>query len=36
MVRDLLLERDTFDLDIVVEGEGIRFARSLAGRLRPA
>ncbi len=34
MVRDLLLERDTFDLDIVVEGEGIRFARSLAGRLR--
>lgn len=34
MVRDLLLERDTFDLDIVVEGEGIRFARRLAGRLR--
>jgi tRNA nucleotidyltransferase (CCA-adding enzyme) len=34
MVRDLLLERDTFDLDIVVEGEGIRFARGLAGRLR--
>ncbi len=34
MVRDLFLERDTFDLDIVVEGEGIRFARSLAGRLQ--
>jgi len=34
MVRDLLLERDTFDLDIVVEGEGIRFARGLAGRLK--
>jgi tRNA nucleotidyltransferase (CCA-adding enzyme) len=34
MVRDLFLERDTFDLDIVVEGEGIRFARGLADRLR--
>lgn len=33
MVRDLLLGRETFDLDIVVEGEGIRFARNLAGRL---
>lgn len=34
MVRDLLLDRSHFDLDIVVEGEGIRFARALAGRLR--
>lgn len=34
MVRDLLLGRGSFDLDIVVEGEGIRFARSLAGRLQ--
>lgn len=33
-VRDLLLGRDNVDLDIVVEGEGIRFARRLAGRLR--
>ena len=33
-VRDLLLGRDNVDLDIVVEGEGIRFAGRLAGRLR--
>ncbi len=33
LVRDLLLGRGHFDLDIVVEGEGIRFAKSLAGRL---
>jgi len=34
MVRDLLLGRGTLDLDIVVEGEGIRFAAALAGKLR--
>ena len=34
LVRDLLLGRETCDLDIVVEGDGIRFARSLAGRYR--
>lgn len=34
LVRDLLLGQKTFDLDIVVEGEGIPFARDLAGRLQ--
>ncbi len=33
MVRDLLLGIDHFDLDIVIEGDGIRFAGSLASRL---
>lgn len=33
-VRDLLLRRENLDLDIVIEGgDGIVFARSLAGRL---
>jgi tRNA nucleotidyltransferase (CCA-adding enzyme) len=30
MVRDLLLERSTLDLDLVVEGDGINLARKLA------
>ena len=34
MVRDLLLGSDNFDLDIVVEGDGIRFAGCLAERLQ--
>ncbi len=33
-VRDLLLGQKTFDLDIVVEGEGIPFAARLAARLQ--
>jgi tRNA nucleotidyltransferase (CCA-adding enzyme) len=33
MVRDLLLGLQTFDVDIVIEGRGIRFARNLADRL---
>jgi tRNA nucleotidyltransferase (CCA-adding enzyme) len=33
MVRDLLLGIHTLDLDIVVEGDGIRFAGNLAARL---
>jgi tRNA nucleotidyltransferase (CCA-adding enzyme) len=33
MVRDLLLGIGNFDLDIVIEGDGILFAQSLAGRL---
>jgi len=33
MVRDLLLGVDHFDLDIVIEGDGIRFAGSLAERM---
>jgi len=33
MVRDLLLGLQTIDVDIVVEGQGIHFARSLADRL---
>lgn len=31
-VRDLLLRNNNLDLDLVVEGEGIPFARELAGR----
>ncbi len=38
LVRDLLLERENRDLDLVVEGDGIAFARRLAealgGRMR--
>lgn len=30
MVRDLLLERSTLDLDLLVEGDGIKLARKLA------
>jgi tRNA nucleotidyltransferase (CCA-adding enzyme) len=33
VVRDLLLERETRDLDLVVEGDGIAFAVALAERL---
>jgi len=33
-VRDLLLKKANMDLDIVVEGDGISFARNLAGELR--
>ena len=33
-VRDLLLKKDNMDLDIVVEGNGITFARDLARELR--
>ncbi|HYG61732.1 MAG TPA: CBS domain-containing protein, partial [Thermoanaerobaculia bacterium] len=33
LVRDLLLERENRDLDLVVEGDGPRFARRLAERL---
>lgn len=32
-VRDLLMAAGNFDVDIVVEGDGIRFARNLAERL---
>jgi len=31
-VRDLLLKKDNFDLDIVVEGDGIRLAKDFAKR----
>ena len=31
-VRDLLLQIDNLDIDIVIEGDGIRFARKLAAR----
>jgi len=34
VVRDVLMGLQSIDVDIVAEGEGIRFARSLAGRLR--
>ena len=33
-VRDLLLRKPTFDIDLVVEGDGIKFARSLAKALK--
>jgi tRNA nucleotidyltransferase (CCA-adding enzyme) len=33
LVRDLLLERENRDLDLVVEGDGIAFAEALAQRL---
>lgn len=32
-VRDLLLRRDVLDMDLVVEGDGIAFARALAKKL---
>jgi tRNA nucleotidyltransferase (CCA-adding enzyme) len=32
-VRDLLLHKKNYDLDVVVEGDGIAFARQLADRL---
>jgi len=32
-VRDLLLRKENFDLDLVVEGGGIAFARALSARL---
>lgn len=34
VVRDLILKRKVFDLDIVVEGNAIAFAKELAGLLR--
>jgi len=33
MVRDILLQAKGFDIDLVVEGDGITFARALAGML---
>jgi tRNA nucleotidyltransferase (CCA-adding enzyme) len=30
LVRDVLLKRDNFDVDIVIEGDGIKFAREFA------
>jgi tRNA nucleotidyltransferase (CCA-adding enzyme) len=33
VVRDLFLDRPTRDLDLVVEGDGIEFARAIAARL---
>ena len=32
-VRDLLLDRPNLDVDVVVEGDGLAFARALAGEL---
>ena len=32
-VRDLLLQRENQDIDLVVEGDGIAFARALGSRL---
>lgn len=32
-VRDLLLREETLDIDLVIEGDGIHFARSLAQKL---
>jgi tRNA nucleotidyltransferase (CCA-adding enzyme) len=34
VVRDLLLKRETWDLDLTVEGDGIAFARLVADRYR--
>ncbi len=34
IVRDILLEYENFDLDIVVEGDGIGFAKKLSKKLR--
>jgi tRNA nucleotidyltransferase (CCA-adding enzyme) len=34
VVRDLLLKREILDLDLTVEGDGIAFARLVAGRYR--
>ena len=33
-VRDLLLKKQNLDLDIVIEGDGIRFAKTLANHLQ--
>jgi tRNA nucleotidyltransferase (CCA-adding enzyme) len=33
-VRDLLMRRDNLDIDIVIEGDGIRFAKELAKKLK--
>ncbi|SHE33730.1 tRNA nucleotidyltransferase (CCA-adding enzyme) [Marinitoga hydrogenitolerans DSM 16785] len=33
-VRDLLLERENFDIDIVVEGDGLKYAKYAAKNLR--
>ena len=32
-VRDIILERDTTDIDIMVEGDGILFAKKLSEKL---
>jgi tRNA nucleotidyltransferase (CCA-adding enzyme) len=34
LVRDLLLERPNYDMDLVVEGNGIAYARALAAALK--
>jgi len=34
VVRDLILEKEVFDLDVVVEGDAIVFARELSKRLK--
>ena len=34
VVRDLLLKRETWDLDLTVEGDGVAFARLVADRYR--
>ena len=38
-VRDIFLYQENFDIDVVIEGDGIKFARALAaslgGRIRP-
>ncbi|HEY6974543.1 MAG TPA: hypothetical protein VI359_09575, partial [Nitrospiraceae bacterium] len=34
VVRDLLLHRPIFDLDLTVEGDGIAMARLVSGRFR--
>ena len=33
-VRDIIIERDTKDIDIMVEGDGILFAKELSKRLK--
>ena len=33
VVRDLILDKDIQDLDLMVEGDGISFAKKLAGEI---